>query len=604
MKWQIKLFILWFACITACKDQGKVVSEDALVAEANPADGDFLSVLLFPATATVSAGRVVSFEAVGILPYDQSSNISSRGVWTISNPSILVPHEDGSFGKFRAKLPGTTEVIFTLGSITATGTVTVTNKLLQILKLSMDSVAIRVEGIQSSYVPVEQIVEAYGIYSDGSIEDLTADANWVSEDSSRFESKGSGLFRATQPTTTRLSAQVNEITSSIPVDVLSIDRHFTGFSLEPSPLILPMNTDMPLMLRANYSNGESIDVTATAQITTANPALTLINRAGTPTIRGLGIGLDTFNVTYEGHNQSYPLRAVEAQTLSLSVASPSKNFIFSKGDKEHFNATLNYSDGSTANVTSLSTWSSDDITVFTKTGTGADFGYFAATTPGVAKLKTTFGAMNTVSPILVNSASIASIQITSVATGTIGQYTSRTYTAKAIYTDGSSRTLTSTLANWFYIRGGVRTAFASKGFLDATATTSQGPLTIEVVSGDGLGQLVVTVGPPTPVSIDITIPPQQDDVYIVQCLTVSVQCPVAGPLYLVANVRYSDNSVVNRTAASTFEYDILTAPFSFAGFVRDDGIYKAQSTPLAAGFFQVTATYQGVVGSKIVKVLP
>jgi hypothetical protein len=604
MKWQIKLFILWFACFTACKDQGKVVSEDALVAEANPADGDFLSVLLFPATATVSAGRVVSFEAVGILPYDQTSNISSRGVWTITNPAILAPHEDGTFGKFRAKAPGSTDVIFNLGSITATGTVTVTNKLLQILKLSTDSVAIKVEGIQSSYVPIEQIVEAYGIYSDGSIEDLSADAIWTSEDQNRFEAKGKGLFRATEPTSTRLSAQVNDITSSIPVDILSTDRHFTGFSLEPSPLILPMNTDMPLMLRANYSNGESIDVTSTAQITTSNPSLASINRMGVPTIRGLGIGTGLFHVTYEGHNQAYPLRAVEAQTLSLTVGSPSRNFIFSKGDKEHFLATLNYSDGSTANVTSLSTWTSEDIAVLTKTGNGSDFGYFVGVSPGMTNLKTSFAAMNTTTPILVNSASIASIQISSVATGLIGQFTSRTYTAKAFYTDGSSRTLSNSLANWFYIKNGTRTPFVSKGLLDSVATDTQGSLTIEVVSGDGVGQLVVTVGPPAPVSLDITIPPQQDDTYIIQCLTASIQCPQAGPQYLVVNVRYSDNSIVNRTSASSFQYDIITAPFSFAGFVRDDGICKAQSTPLAEGYFQVTATFQGVTGSKIVRVLP
>lgn len=601
MKFLCTIFILWFASLSACKNQGKVVSEDNLTAQAVPDAGDFISVLLLPPTATLAAGKTVAFEALGILPYDHSSNVSTRGTWTIANTAVLSPYEDGTPGRFRARSSGTSEVIFHIGNVKTKGSVTVTGKVLELLKLSVDSVAVNIEGLQGNYIPQDATIQVFGIYSDGSTEDLTTDAIWSSEDDSHFKSVGSGAFKVLGPATTQLHAKVNDIEAMIPVVMKSVDRHFTGFTLAPSPLILPLNTDMPLLLKANYSNGESIDISKTATYQFSNTTLASVQTAGTASLRGIVKGTGVVSISYQGNNQPYPFQVVESEALALLVTSPSRNFNLSTGDKEHFIASLQYSDGQLQNITSLATWTNGDAGILPKTGTGDDFAYYVGALSGETTITATFGAFITVKPVLVTSARLVSIVLSSANTGPLGLNLSRIFAAKGIYSDGSTRTMTANAnTRWTYIINGVRSPITLKGKLPATATASQGTVTVEAAFDAIVGTIEVTVGPAVPVSIDITsteLPLTRDDVYVVRSLA-------AGGIQLSAAVSYSDGTTQEKATVSSWSYDILTVPNVFAGFVRNDAGFVGYMTPVATGMFTITATYQGVSATKIMSVTP
>src|SRR5690349_12530224 len=94
---QILILVLSFY---GCQDKGRTVSEENLVPEAELSAGDFEAIHLLPGSATLSAGRTVLFEVLGLLPYGTTRILNAEGSWSVS--SDVVELVDGTPGQIRA----------------------------------------------------------------------------------------------------------------------------------------------------------------------------------------------------------------------------------------------------------------------------------------------------------------------------------------------------------------------------------------------------------------------------------------------------------------------------------------------------------------------
>ncbi|MBC7533293.1 MAG: hypothetical protein H7318_17110 [Oligoflexus sp.] len=583
------LYILSISWLLACQEQSRVQTEEDFSSATDPSFNDFLSLHLLPESTALIAGRTVSFEALGILPYGKSASISTRGVWTSADSSILEVYEGGSPGRFQAKREGTVEVSFTFDTAVLKGRVTVAPKILEDLKLSVPELNVGLESITDGYRqrPIE--VKVFGIYSDGTTADLSDDAVWSSEDEEHLSSQGKGIFLGKSLTTTTVQARVDALEKSIPVRISSIDRRFIGFSLQPSPLVIPMNTTMPTLLLANFSNGESQDISSEASFQLNDPSVASLGT--NHSLRGLKIGATDLQVSWAGHSESFHLKVAEAEPVALTILSPSKNFLLPKGSEENFKAYLDYSDGSHIEVTSLVQWSVADSSFLTRVGNAVDYGHYKSFKVGSTLLSISFSSFTAAQLVTVPIAGLVSLRIDSKVPGPLGLFTESLYTATGTFTDGGSRLVTNVVA-WSVLSDGGSADVLSIGKLRATV---QGPIRLKV-SFRGLSQtLTLLVGPPVPVSIKIEPLPDVDP------MPINLS---SGMNPLVARVTYSDGQVLDKTSAATWDYNFSDTGLSFAGYVRDEPGFKGQLTPLALGRFRLIVTIDGVTATKEAEVIP
>jgi hypothetical protein len=132
-------------------------------------------------------------------------------------------------------------------------------------------------------------------------------------------------------------------------------------------------------------------------------------------------------------------------TLSSIAVTPATASIPSSGVQQ-FTATGTYSDGSTANITTLVTWSSSATGVATVSNTSGSSGQATGVSAGTATITATLSGKTGTAALTVTSISLTSIVVTPNPQ-TIVQGTTQQFTATGHYSDSSTANLT-TAVTW------------------------------------------------------------------------------------------------------------------------------------------------------------
>jgi uncharacterized protein YjdB len=163
--------------------------------------------------------------------------------------------------------------------------------------------------------------------------------------------------------------------------------------------------------------------------------------------------------------------------LTSVTVSPNPSRLIHPGCPEQFTATATYSDGTTADVTALSTWSSSvaaDATI------GASTGFALGLACGTTNITAAFGGMSSAAvPLTVDCGPIVFTNVTP-ATVSVAAGGTQQFTAMATYSDTSTCDITTT-SSWSssatsvatVSSGGLATALASGS---ATITATQGAI--------------------------------------------------------------------------------------------------------------------------------
>lgn len=251
-----------------------------------------------------------------------------------------------------------------------------------------------------------------GAFSDGTNFGITTQVTWASSSTSLATVNGSGRATAVATGTATITATFGTVSGSAPLMVSS--GTLTSITVAPAnPSNLPVGVGQQFVAIGGYSDGTSHDITT--QVTWSSlpspSSVATITSSGLAT--GVAAGTTTIKATSGSISSVGTTLKVTSATLSSIAVTPASPSV-PVGFAQQFTATGTFSDGTTrdiSNISTLVTWSSSIQAVAT---VGASTGL----APGVAVGTTTITATPASGPataksttLTVTSATLSSINV-------------------------------------------------------------------------------------------------------------------------------------------------------------------------------------------------
>ena len=156
-----------------------------------------VSLSVSPGTATVAAGLTQQFSAIGAFTNGSTQDLSASASWSSSNPGAA---SIGANGLATTIAEGTTNITASVGGVSGSAALTVNPATLTLLTVSPATAMVT--------VGLTQQFSAIGTYTDGTTQDLSTQAAWVSSDLGVASIDGTGLA-------TSLAVGVSDITAAL-----------------------------------------------------------------------------------------------------------------------------------------------------------------------------------------------------------------------------------------------------------------------------------------------------------------------------------------------------------------------------------------------------
>ena len=223
-------------------------------------------------------------------------------------------------------------------------------------------------------------------------------------------------------------SQTNGSSSSTPT--------VSSIAISPSSSALGMGATQQFSATAFMSNGTSQDITGSVQWGTSDTSVAGITTAGLATASGSG----TATITAQSGKLSAKATVMVTQaaanltSIAISPSSPS----LPVNTSQQFTATGKYSDGSSADLTNVVTWSSTSTANATVTASGM----VTTVAAGTSRISAALGTVSQMTTVTVTAPTVVSITVTPDGQ-TLGIGINQQYVATATYSDGSSSDLSS-----------------------------------------------------------------------------------------------------------------------------------------------------------------
>jgi uncharacterized protein YjdB len=420
---------------------------------------------------------------------------------------------------------------------------------------SLQNVAVSVSSASMEIGDTRQLT-ASGHYSDGTSEDVSSAAAWMSSNPAVAQVSNSGLVTAIASGNTSVTASLGGLSASASITVTPALKSIV---ILPGLSSVSVGDHITLTATANYSDSSTKDVTAQVKWSSSNSSVATVSSSGALSVMAAGDAV--ISAVLGSITGSTPLHA-SAPKVVVSIAVTAGPDVITVGKTSQFDAVATYDDASKADVTQTAQWSSSAPAVATVSASGVATGISA----GVADIQATMGSVSghaalTVNPLLV------SIDI-APANPAIELNTSQALTANGHYSDGSQRDLTAVVA-WSSSNVSVATILPS-GVVTAVAP---GTSSISATSGEIVGSTNLTVRSAHLTSIVV----DQDGMTI----------PLGVPQQLTATGVFSDGSTSSLVALSWTSSDSTILSIDANGL----------ASPLVIGSVTVTATSQSVTGT-------
>jgi len=234
---------------------------------------------------------------------------------------------------------------------------------------------------------------ATGNYSDGSHKDLTSSASWSSAPTTIAAVAANGLATAMSGGTATITATSGSVSGDALLTVASL----TSIAINPSLPTIPLGETQQLSAVGTYSDGTTQDLTSS--VTWGSTA------AGTAPVSSSGLVSALTQGSATVTAQSGTITGTDQVTVgppalvSLNVLPATATLAL--GGTQGFTASGKFSDGSTQDVTSSSTWSSADPTIAIVDNTGSVYAaQIGSTTISASSGSASGSAAVTVDPLL------------------------------------------------------------------------------------------------------------------------------------------------------------------------------------------------------------
>lgn len=386
---------------------------------------------LTPQQLSLARGTTVQLTATGVYSNASRRDLTALVTFRVDNGAIAsVSNAVGSEGLLRAVSLGQTLVRASFQGVEPAVQLTVTAAALQTLTASQTSLVLPV-GFESR-------LTVTGLYSDGSSQDLTAQATWASSAptvaSASNGGGAQGTVRGLSAGTSTVTANVGAVTTSISVSVTP--AVLTSLALTPPLSSMPRGTTQVFVATATYSDGSTRDVSTQATWSSTGPALSV--SSGLVSALQLGQAEVVARIGSIDARVSLTVTAAVLTGLDVTPSMPSAPV----GVQVSLVATGTYSDGSTQNVSSQVTWTSASPLVATVSNASGTQGRVSATSVGSSVVTAALPGHQASVTFTVQAAALSSIEVTPQ-TARIANGTFASFQATGRYTDGATADLSS-----------------------------------------------------------------------------------------------------------------------------------------------------------------
>ena len=547
-------------------------------ADVEVTDAELTAIDVTPALPVLAAGTSLALTAIGTYSDATTQELTDVVTWATSDGGVVtVSNAGGSEGLATAVALGTAEVSATLGGLSGTTDVEVTDAELTALDVT--------PALPLLAAGTSLVLTATGTYSDATTQELTDVVTWATSDGGVVTVSNAGgsegLATAVALGTAEVSATLGGLSGTTDVEVT--DAELTALDVTPALPSLAAGTSLQLTATGTYSDASTQDLSAAVTWTSADAAVATVSNAGGSEglVTAVAFGAAEVSAMLDGVTGTTDVDVTSAVLTSIDVtpALPS----LAAGTSLALTATGTYSDASTQDLTALVTWSSDDTGVVTVSNAGGSEGLATAVAPGTADITATLGGVVGITDFDVTAAVLTSIAVSPPSPATaVGLAVA--LTATGTYSDASTQDLTG-LVTWSSADTGVVTV-SNAGGSEGLATG------IAIGAAEISATLGVVVGT---ADLDVTAA-----VLTSLAITPSVPSVLLGlTLQLTATGTYSDGSMVDLTSAVTWSSDDL-AIVVVSNLPGTEGVVLG----VALGGADLTATYASLDASVALTVSP
>ena len=516
-----------------------------------------VSVNVVPATLSLSLGSSSQLQAIATMSDGSQQTLSSSVTWQTSQSALATVNAQGvvtAVGK------GNAHVSAVYQGLTGSASITVE-------PAALVSIAVIPNQVSLPLGQTEQFT-ASGTFTDGSTQNLTQSATWISSVPAIASVSAGGAAVGKAIGATTISATSGTVagtanltvTPAVPVSV----------NIVPSSLSLPLGSGSQLQATLTLSDGTTQDVTTTATWSSPQPAIATVNAQGFVTATGKGTG--QVSAAYQALSSNSSITVGPPVLVSIAVAPNQVSLPI--GETQQFTATGTFTDGSTQDLTQSATWISSAPANASVSAAGAA----VAKVLGTATISATSGTVTGTASLTVTPAVAISVTV-APATLTMPLGTTSQLQATASMSDGTQQALSPSnpSVTWQSSQPAMATVSA-QGLVTAVAIgAAQVSATYEGFSGN----TSVTVGPPALVSIAVTPTPST--------------LPIGETEQLIATGTFTDGTTQNLTQTATWN---SSAPATASVSATGSALAKAIGTAT------ISATSGSITGAASLTVTP
>ena len=494
-------------------------------------------------------------------------DVTAQAVWSSSAPDVAGFVTAASPNRVTGLAPGTAILTATVGSVSATFTVTVSPATISTLTISPATPAI-FKGLTTQ-------LTVNGSFSDGTTQNLTFDAAWAS-DSPGVATVGNvaaskGFVQTVATGTSTISATFGGASGTTLLTVKeAVLQSITVTPLNPSILTLSSGT---FKAAGNYSDGTKSDITAQVAWSSSDSAIAAVDGSGAVTT--LLQGAATITASLNGVHGTTSLKVtggnlnangIVISPLTSKLVKDTSGFITAKGT---------FSNGSIRDITGAVEWSVANSTAETATAGGnLELLKALAVTPATT-ITAKYGAVTATASLTVVAPQLVSIAFFTTSLD-LAVGTSSPLIVNASFNDGTIQDVTA-LSTWTSNNVATATVGTSGHAAGRVTGVASGTTTVSATYG----------GKTVPIPATVTVTKR-----VIQSLSItgSSNITAGNQVAFTAVATYSDGSSRNVTEADGTIWSIDNPNVAiFADSVNQPG----QIVGVDIGTAVLTATFDG-----------